>query len=79
MTSHRHAPGWAWRESAAGRVDRPWAWNNINGSADLPSHVGGLCENEWHDDCPQAPLQVLVPGCCSCACHQTVGPRMTPA
>ena len=65
-----HAPGWSWRKHAAGATERPWAWSQINGTPDLPPHIGGLCESGWHGDCPQAPLLVVVDGCCACPCHR---------
>ncbi len=68
-----HAPGWKWRMDTAGRIERPWAWSQINGGPDLPAHVNGLCEQGWHTDCPQAPLLVAVDGCCTCPCHAPAG------
>lgn len=57
-----HAPGWKWRSSSAGQIERPW---------DLDPHVSGICERGWHTDCPQAPLNAAA-GCgqCACPCHQ---------
>lgn len=66
-----HAPGWSHRKDTAGRTPRPWAWSQINGGADLPASVGGLCQDDWHDDCPQAPNPPIgLAGTCSCRCHQ---------
>lgn len=73
-----HAAGWKWRQDSAGRVERPWAWSEINGGEDLPPHVNGICELGWHTDCPQAPLTSPAgAGQCSCPCHQREDRIMT--
>ena len=60
-----HAPGWKFRKDFAGRVSQPW------GRTGLPQHVGGICQEGWHTDCPQKPGPAAgEPGTCGCPCHQ---------
>lgn len=87
-----HAPGWSGRRDDAGRIDHPWI--GMRGctihvqDVDPFPFVGGVCQDGWHTDCPQAPFVTghqpeqcdgRHPTRCLCPCHHHPPPTVEQA